>query len=349
MAQIKETRTAPGELIPFETLFRESSELNVDFPDLEQPDRPMPEAFKQMIERYKEAHPASAWVPEKVGRIERFDYETAVYEDGKTHPKYANVYLPWCYDPEDAETKYDVIYFQHGNTGDPEFFKEPWTKILLDRLFLLEGIKPCIMVFTTYYFDVTKDVQTRRTTGSVPAGDGNYPGVKANFYREITEDLIPAVESKYHTHLAGTDPERVKKARDHRLFSGYSRGCVATWYMFHNALEYFRFFVPMSCLTTAGKSITEPPTEAEVIDYLSAPVQAHPELPFFIYACNGGPNDVQAMTEQMKYVPKAEVFSYGRDPKKNNLFFAVSDYFHGDFFAPQYFFNALPVLFGNGD
>ena len=122
MAQITEKITAPGEVIPFETFFRENADLNVDFPA---PDRPMPDAFKAALEQYQASHPVPGTAPEKVGRIERFDYETAVYEDGVTYPKYANVYLPWCYDPADTARKYNVIYFQHGNTGDPEFFKEP--------------------------------------------------------------------------------------------------------------------------------------------------------------------------------------------------------------------------------
>ena len=338
---ITEKRTNPGEEIAFETYFRENTDLN---PDFSEEIKNAPEPYRPRLEDFMKEHASTGDIPEKVGRIERFDYETAVYEDGVTYPKYANVYLPWDYDLE-PEKKYNVIYFQHGNTGDPEFFKKDYAKAMLDKLYQVEGIDPCIMVFTTYYFDVTKDVEERRRTGSVPAGDGNYPGVKPNFYKEITEDLIPAVESKYRTFLTGTSPEEVRAARDHRLFSGYSRGCVATWYMFHNAFEYFRYFVPMSCMTTAGKSIQDPPTAEEVVAYLSAPVKAHPELPFFIYACNGGPNDVRAMTEQMKYIPKADVFSYGRDPEKNNMFFAISDYFHGDFFAPQYFYNALPVIF----
>ena len=335
--------TKPGEHIAYETVFTENTNL---LPDFREEVKKAPEAYRDRLQNFIDSHECTGEAPEKTGRIERFEYTTAVYEDGVTYKKYANVYLPWCYDPEDKERKYNVIYFQHGNTGDPEFFKNDYAKVLLDRLYYTEGIDPCIMVFTTYYFDVTKDVEERRRTGNVPAGDGNYPGVKPNFYKEITEDLIPAVESSYHTWLEGTSGEEVKKARDHRLFSGYSRGCVATWYMFHNAFEYFRYFVPMSCMTTAGKSIQDPPSQEEVVEYLSAPVKAHPELPFFIYGFNGEPNDVHAMTEQMKYIPDAEVFSFGTDPEKNNLYFAISDYFHGDFFAPAYFYNALPVLFG---
>ncbi len=337
-----EKRTQPGEEIPFETYFVENTALN---PDFSREISEAPEAFKGRLEAFMKNHKADDIIPEKTGRIERFEYETSVYEDGMTYKKYANVYLPWCYDPADAERKYNVIYFQHGNTGDPEFFRRDMAKVMLDRLFYSEGMEPCIMVFTTYYFDVTKDVEERRKTGNVPAGDGNYPGVKPNFWKEITQDLIPAVETHYHTYLEAADEQSVKESRDHRLFSGYSRGCVATWYMFHNAFEYFRYYVPMSCMTTAGKSIQDPPSKEEVVEYLSAPVKEHPDLPFFIYACNGGPEDVRAMTEQMQYIPSADVFSYGRDPEKNNLFFAVSDYFHGDFFAPQYFYNASPVLF----
>ena len=341
-----ERRTTPAAL-GMEVVFQENPLLNLSFEGFVDPEREaqMPPEFKERIENYKKEHPFVPGEAEKTGHFERFDYTTTVYEDGVTYPKYCNVYLPAGYDPEDKEKKYNVIYFQHGNTGDPEFFPMPGMKLMLDRLYMEQGIDPCIMVFTTYYFDVTKDVEERRRTGNVPAGDGNYPGVKANFYREITEDLIPAVESKYNTYLAGTDPESVKKARDHRLFSGYSRGCVATWYMIHNAFEYFRYFIPMSCITTAGKSIQDPPTDAEIAAYLTAPMKAHPELPFFIYALNGGENDIKNMAAQMRVLVDTGVFSFGQDPEKNNFYYAESGYFHGDMFAPQYYFNALPVMF----
>ena len=100
----------------------------------------------------------------------------------------------------------------------------------------------------------------------------------------------------------------------------------------------------MSCLTTAGKGIHNPPTEDEVLAYLEAPIKENPVLKFFIFACNGGERDVKAMTEQLKYVTKAPWISYGKNPDENNMFFCASDYFHGDFFAPQYYYNALPVI-----
>ena len=45
------------------------------------------------------------------------------------------------------------------------------------------------------------------------------------------------------------------------------------------------------------------------------------------------------------YVTRDPVFSYGRDPRRNNFFFAVSDFPHNDLYCPYYFYNSLQVLF----
>jgi len=313
MSDIKTIIHPAGEVIDFETVFLENAHI------------------------YGE--------PSKVGRFERIDYTTDVYEDGVTYPKYCNVYLPYCYDPEDKSRKYNVMYYQHGNTCDPDLFTREANKKRLDCLFDTGEIEPCILVFTTYYFDCVKDADIRRQTGSVPAGDGNWDGVKANFYREVVEDILPAVESRYNVYAEGTTPEQLKAARDHRGFSGYSRGSVCTWYILHNDFEYFRWYAPMSCHTVCGKGIRGQITPEEVVDYVTAPIKAHPELPFFIFASNGYPKDVAPMTEQMKYLPKAPEFSFGKDPAKNNFFFALSDFTHTDELAPFYYYNSLQTLF----
>ena len=315
--KIKTVIHPAGELIDFETVFEENTALT---------DTPI-----------------------KTGHFERVEYTTDAYDDGVDHPKFCNVYLPWCYDPEDKETRYNVMYYQHGNTCDPDLFTIPEVKDKLDNMFASGDVDPCILVFTTYYFDVYTDVETRKTTGDVPAGDGGgfsgNPTIKPNFYREVVEDIIPAVELKYNTYLKSGSDADIKAARDHRGFSGYSRGCVCTWYILHNDFEYFRYYSPMSCMTTAGGKIRDELSEQQVIDYLTAPIKAHPELPFFIFASDGYPNDVQAMIDQLKYVTHDPVFSYGKDPEKNNIFFAVSDFPHNDLYCPYYFYNSLKVLF----
>ena len=316
MSEFRKVITKPGELIDFETVFEENPYLRTG-------------------------------VPTKKGTIERVDYTTSVYEDGKTYPKYCYVYLPYGYDAEDKSKKYNVLYYQHGNTCEPSIFSIGGNKPMLDMLFESGELDPCIIVSTTYYFDPMGDAAERLITGQVPAGDGGWEGVPGNFYREVIEDIVPTVESKYNTWLEDASPEGLKASRDHRAFSGYSRGCVMTWRMVHYGLEYFRWFAPMSCMTTAGKKHREKPTPEEVIEYITGPMKAHPELPFFIYCTNGGKEDVAEMNVQLKYLTKEPVFSYGTDPVKNNIYYSVSDFYHTDFLVPYYYWNSLKVLFKN--
>ena len=53
------------------------------------------------------------------GRIERVTY-TGRHPEGESCEKYANVYLPYGYDPCDAEKKYNVLYLMHGGGGNPD-------------------------------------------------------------------------------------------------------------------------------------------------------------------------------------------------------------------------------------
>ncbi|MBR0087706.1 MAG: hypothetical protein IJL98_08225 [Lachnospiraceae bacterium] len=314
MSDFRKVITKPGELIGFETVFEENPYIRTG-------------------------------VPAKKGTIERVDYTTDVYEDGKTYQKYCYVYLPWGYDSEDKSKKYNVLYYQHGNTCEPSIFSIGGNKPMLDMLFDSGELDPCIIVSTTYYFDPMGDAEERMKSGMVPAGDGGWEGIKGNFWKEVIENIIPAVETRYNTWLEDRSAEAIKASRDHRAFSGYSRGAVMTWRMLHYGFEYFKYFAPMSCMTRADKKRGETLTKAEVIDFVTAPIKAHPELPFFIFASNGGKEDIQEMNVQMNYLTKEPCFSYGPDPEKNNIFYAVSDLYHTDFLVPYYYWNSLKVLF----
>lgn len=305
---IQTMSTCPGEVIDFPTLFEENT--------------------------------AIAGTPSRMGRVERVDYTTDVYEDGITYPKYCYVYLPYCYDEKDTERKYNVLYYQHGNTCEPEIFAEEPNKYMLDMLFDTDELEPCIIVSTTYYFDLVKDREIRKTTGYVQAGDGGYLEMKANFHKEVVQNIIPAVEMRYNTYLTDPSDEGIKATRDHRAFSGYSRGSVATWKIFHYDFEYFRWFAPMSCHCTADHYIRDEFSMEEVMEYLKAPVNAHPELPFFIYASSGFPNDAVKMHEQMRYLTREPEFKYGE-----NIYFSLSGFHHTDLLVPYYYYNSLKVLF----
>lgn len=281
---------------------------------------------------------------DKPGAIERVDYATDVYEDGVTYEKYVNVYLPYGYDANDTETKYNVLYFQHGNKLSNEYFKDETYKNWMDNLFASGKVDPVILVFTTYYLDPENAAEARKSQPDAPAGDGNYEGVPANFWMEVVQDIIPAVESQYNTYTESFDEEGIIASRDHRGFSGYSRGSCCTWYMFHSALPYFKWWSPMSAHCTAGKLISERPTDEEAYRYLKEAIDANPDLDFFIYAGSGGPTDY-GPRDQIAYFVQQDVFSYGTDPAVNNFYYILSNFDHGDLYVPYYYYNSLQVLF----
>ncbi len=322
MSEYRKVVTKPGEVLDYETVFEENPYLRTG-------------------------------VPERMGKVERFDYDTSVYENGVTYHKTAYVYLPYCYDKDDPSRRYNVLYFQHGNTCEPAMFAIGGNKYMFDMLFDSGELDPCIIVFVTYYMDPMRDAAVRTQTGGAEAGDGWTPGIPGYYYREIVKDIIPALETKYNTYLEDASDEAVKASRDHRAFSGYSRGGAWTWRMFHHAFEYFRWFCPTSGGISCDKPLPMPPgsapfptfTDEEIVSYITEPIKAHPDLPFYIYAASGGKRDGAGMRLQMKLLTEQEGFSYGPDPSKNNIYYSLSDYYHTDYLVPYYFWNYLKILF----
>ena len=293
-------------------------------------------------------------VPEKMGTVERFDYTTSVYENGKTYKKTAYVYLPYCYDKDDKDRKYNVLYFQHGNTCEPAMFAIGGNKYMFDMLFDSGELDPCIIVFITYYMDPMRDADVRTQTGGAEAGDGWTEGIPGNYYKEIAKDIIPGVELKYNTYLTDGSDEAVIAARDHRALAGYSRGTVWTWRMFHYGFPYFKWWCPTSGFVVCDKPVPMPPgsgpmpviSDEEVKDYITAPLKEYPDLPFFIYAACGGKMDGGPwMRNQIKALAALPEFSYGSDPSKNNILLSLSDYYHTDYLIPYYMWNYLKVIF----
>ncbi len=322
MGEFRKVITKPGEVLAYETVFEENPYLRTG-------------------------------VPEKMGTVERYDYSTSVYENGVTYNKTAYVYLPYCYDKDDKDRKYNVLYFQHGNTCEPAMFAIGGNKYMFDMLFDSGELDPCIIVFITYYMDPMRDSDARIQTGMAEAGDGLWEGIPPFYYKEILQDIIPGIETKYNTYLTDPSDEGIKATRDHRAFSGYSRGCMWTWRMFYYAFEYFRWFCPTSGMIPFIKpepvypgvrpNFTAPDDEA--IEFITTPIKKNPDLPFFIYAASGGVIDAEGMRKQIKLLTELPEFSYGSDPTKNNLLYALSDYYHTDYLIPYYFWNYLKLIF----
>ena len=71
-----------------------------------------------------------------------------------------------------------------------------------------------------------------------------------NYHHELMNDLIPAVEGTYSTFAASIRTDDLVASRDHRGFGGFSMGSVTTWRTFQYGLDYFHYFLPMSCGTS---------------------------------------------------------------------------------------------------
>lgn len=281
-------------------------------------------------------------------KCEKLTYTTDAYEDGITYEKYVMVFLPLDYNPDDTSKKYNVLYCQHGNTGTPDTYAGGLYRKQFSNLFDKDvcGLDNCILVFPTYYLNY-QDPENKAIigeTGKAPAGDGAYSGIKGNYYKEIREDVIPLVETHYNTYLEENSDQGIKNSRSHRAFAGYSRGSASTWDMFHYNLEYFQYFCPMSCNCMGNRETEADETTAYL--WCKEAIDKRPDLDFFLYASVGNSTDVPLMRTQMNYLLKdTTLFSFGKDPEKNNVYFSISDFDHGDHYVGFYLYNSLQVIF----
>ncbi|MCR5082217.1 MAG: hypothetical protein K6B15_01950 [Parasporobacterium sp.] len=283
------------------------------------------------------------------------EYTTDVYGDGVTYNKFARVYLPYCYDPNDTETKYNVLYLQHGNNCSPSNWFDldipsAHFQTLLDNIFDPEHgvMEPFIIVCPTYYLDIQKE--DLMVDDGVIAGDGRYDGIPPMYHEEVIKDLIPAVESQLNVYCTDFSPEGIKATRDHRAWGGYSRGAACTWYLFNHDFEYFTYWLPTSCnCLPEGVELGKPDTEwtdEKAYEYVTEPIIAHPDLDFFIIAQSGDETDIPMMRTQMNYFAQQEgILSYGLDRQENNFYYTCGDFKHVMQYMAYYLYTAKDILF----
>ena len=149
------------------------------------------------------------------------------------------VYLPMGYDESDGV--YSVLYLLHAASGSPKNYLDteratPFRN-LLDHMIADGKLKPLIVVAASYY-------PTEGFTQFLPLA--MQVEVTAAFPRELVDDIIPAVESKYRTYASATDAEGIRASRDQRGIAGFSLGGVTTWYVFLQQMRAFRWFLPIS-------------------------------------------------------------------------------------------------------
>ena len=183
--------------------------------------------------------PQSYFEPsDEQGTLERFYYGTNTYDDeARDMEKFAIVYLPYGYDPDDAETRYNVLYLMHGASessyfGTPE---EPYgDKFLLDSMIAQGDMDPMIVACISYCPD------------NVEQDNDDYDAALTKRFGHELRDLVPQLEARYNTYLEGSDDEAVAASRGHRIFGGFSMGGVTTWYRMADTMDWFEYFFPMS-------------------------------------------------------------------------------------------------------
>ena len=159
------------------------------------------DAASQEQTEYISAVPEEYFSPsDHPGQVVEVTYDSRDYTDASEPAiqKTTYVYLPYGYDETDQETRYDVLYLMHGWTmtaGD--FFDQAQSGIasMLDHMVENGDIPPAIVVCAT--FDAQNQSQ----------GFSRSVEELSVFHRDLRENLIPFVESRYHTYAEDVTEE----------------------------------------------------------------------------------------------------------------------------------------------
>lgn len=271
---------------------------------------------------------------ENKGTVERLDYASSDYvrnDDDIT--KTAYVYLPYGYDENDDETKYNILYLMHGWGGQAgEYFNYTSTKNVFDNLIANDDIPPIIIVSATFYNE-NSDTDFSSSIAEF-----------RQFHLDFEENLMPAVEGKYHTYAEDTTPEALMASRDHRAFGGFSLGSVTTWLEFCYDYDYIRTFIPMSGSCWYYGTYGDFQIENNV-DFIEQLVEDNKldERGYFIYHAVGTNDTVKSQSLDMA----DEMLSRERFTPEHYVFYQKEGGYHDFDAVQQYLYNALPIIFGN--
>lgn len=309
----------------------------------------MEKIFKALPEAYRNEC-------SKQGTIESVYYPVPNLADGATE-KHLNLYLPNGYDKADDSRKYNVLYLMHGGGEDENLlFGGPGEnrelKNILDHMIANGDIEPLIVVTPTFY-GVKNNLQNDPELSHVEGLDHPLPIIETDYYHdELVNDLIPYIETQYHTYTKSGSKADLIASREHRAFGGFSMGSVTTWNVFIHALDYFKYFMPLSGDCWALVQKAEGKKAKETAAYLADVARKSGYRPNDYYLlCATGNGDIAYpnMKPQMDALKEhSDVFIYSADTTKGNFYFIDCDGgVHTWHWQNQFIYNILPDLFKN--
>lgn len=288
---------------------------------------------------------------ENGGSIEMFTYKTQDYLTNKGElEKRAFVYLPSGYD---KSKKYNILYLLHGGSDS-----EIWYFTNAGKAANFQNVD-----FSTYDFSgskfknildhITSSGEAEPFIVCTPTYQTPYDPTEMKsiniFHKELINDLIPSLESKYSTYYDG---ENATKSRMHRAFGGFSMGSACTWSVFENSLDNIGWFMPVSgdCWyfgSGSGKTKT-----IQTVDFLESVAESRSMTykDFYIYAGCGNSSDVAypnmiTQLEEMKSRTDG-VFKYCSNFADGNFYYCINPH-NGHKIETVYntVYNALPKFF----
>ena len=276
------------------------------------------------------------------GRFEKVEYDTYTYDTPnnlRVMHKYANVFLPYGYDPNDTEKKYNVFYLSHGGgenaetwlVGDNIYGDYTHNQDMVNYLFQTGYCEPCIIVNPTFY----------RPDGA-PEPEGGAMALTSIFRDELRNDLIPAVEAKYNTYANhDVSEESLQASRMHRAFAGLSMGSATTYNSaFFGNYDIFAWFGPYSGFFGRSNTYEQ---DIELMESMIKEYDAKGQPLGYLY-CGNGTKD-GALGGQKNFMQQAVVATDVLVPGRNFDFVLIQDGEHNMWSWHVHFYNCLKVFF----
>ena len=273
---------------------------------------------------------------ENQGTLEPLTYNTKDYiGNGKDVEHSATVYLPYGYRQDDSTTEYNILYLQHGAYGNERTWMYEYGdqfKNMIDNMIEDGSIPPLIIVMPHLF----------------PGNEWYHDTTPVFYSGEIRNDLMPAVESRYHTYAQDVTDEGFTASRSHRAFGGFSAGGTTTWTVLLEGLDRFEYFLPMSGgLALGGDGSTGEQDAASLAN--AATASGYGKRDYFVFAATGtrdvAYSGLSSQIEQMRPLTTAFDFTESGFADGNLMYYTVQGNRHDYPYTYEYVYNGLRCLF----